>query len=299
MKKLLLLVLAVISFSSVAVASDCFNDPVYDLDWNAVVTTGAFVRDVACMEGSVVKTTAALHSVVHVIAETDGWYKVELSNGTTGWVGQWLIEKTNQGFNENVVDMDTLVDVNVDENEYIGDMYDIYGHLYEGSIWSLFNDGIIHGYSDGGFKPDSTLNRAELLKIVIEAAYTSDEFDDSSDACFSDVKSADWFSKYVCYAKKNNIVKGYSNGTFLPASEITIAEALKISMISFGLQQDEGDGFWYEYYVDTAEHFNFIPSDIIALYGDSDLSIFNNKITRGQMANLIDLIRKYDGGFDL
>ncbi|TAK05224.1 SH3 domain-containing protein [Patescibacteria group bacterium] len=74
-----------------ALAGDCFSDPVYERNEGATVTTGARVRDVACMEGSVVKTTLAVGTRVTIIAETDGWYKVRTTAGLEGWVGQWLL----------------------------------------------------------------------------------------------------------------------------------------------------------------------------------------------------------------
>ncbi len=77
-----------------AQAGDCFSDPIYDHDWTGTVTTGAFVRDVACMEGSTVISTLALGSTIAVTGETDGWWRVELSDGTTGWVGDWLLSVT-------------------------------------------------------------------------------------------------------------------------------------------------------------------------------------------------------------
>lgn len=74
-----------------AFAGACFEDPIYDRDWTATVTTGARVRDVACMEGSSVLTTLAVGSKVALIGETDGWYKVKTSDGKVGWVGQQLV----------------------------------------------------------------------------------------------------------------------------------------------------------------------------------------------------------------
>ncbi|MFO0764925.1 MAG: SH3 domain-containing protein [Patescibacteria group bacterium] len=75
----------------VAFAGDCFQDPIYDHDWTAMVTTGARVRDVACMEGSTVLTTLGVGTKVALIAETDGWYKVKTNDGKVGWVGQQLV----------------------------------------------------------------------------------------------------------------------------------------------------------------------------------------------------------------
>jgi len=72
-------------------ASGCFKDPIYEHDWTGEVTTGAFVRDVACMEGSEILTTLPVGTHIAVNGETDGWWRVRLSDGTEGWVGQWLI----------------------------------------------------------------------------------------------------------------------------------------------------------------------------------------------------------------
>lgn len=72
-------------------AGDCFADPVYTRNDGATVTTGARVRDVACMDGSTVMTTIAVGTRVTIIAETDGWYKVRTTAGLEGWVGQWLL----------------------------------------------------------------------------------------------------------------------------------------------------------------------------------------------------------------
>lgn len=72
-------------------AGECFSDPVHARNEGATVTTGARVRDVACMEGSTVMTTLPVGTRVTVIAETDGWYKVRTTAGLEGWVGQWLL----------------------------------------------------------------------------------------------------------------------------------------------------------------------------------------------------------------
>lgn len=81
-----------------AFAGDCFQDPIYDHDWTATVTTGARVRDVACMEGSTVLTTLGVGTKVALIAETDGWYKVKTNDGKTGWVGQQLVNVTQSHY---------------------------------------------------------------------------------------------------------------------------------------------------------------------------------------------------------
>ncbi|MBU1126310.1 SH3 domain-containing protein [Patescibacteria group bacterium] len=92
---LLILLTPMIVSPKIAHAGDCFEDPIYDRTWSGQITTGAFVRDVACMDGSVVKTTLPVGTQINITGETDGWYRIETSSGLTGWVGQWLIGVTD------------------------------------------------------------------------------------------------------------------------------------------------------------------------------------------------------------
>lgn len=80
-----------VSAVPVLASSECGVDPVYDRNTGGTVTTGARVRDIACMEGSAVLTTIPVGERVTIIGETDGWWKVRTASGIVGWVGQWLI----------------------------------------------------------------------------------------------------------------------------------------------------------------------------------------------------------------
>ncbi len=78
-----------------AKAADCGNDPVYTLDWAGKTTIGSRVRSIACMEGSDILTVLPSGTEVHIIGETDGWYKVQAGD-KIGWVGATLIKVTNK-----------------------------------------------------------------------------------------------------------------------------------------------------------------------------------------------------------
>ncbi|MBD3157072.1 hypothetical protein GF369_04570, partial [Candidatus Peregrinibacteria bacterium] len=56
-----------------------------------------------------------------------------------------------------------------DYYEYEG-FWDIGGHPYERYIEKLAQRGIIKGYSDGSFRPDAPVTRAEMAKMVLMAA---------------------------------------------------------------------------------------------------------------------------------
>lgn len=157
-------------------------------------------------------------------------------------------------------------------------------HKYSNAINFIASKGIVEGYSDGSYQPENILNRAELLKIVIEAVYY-DEFEPySSESCFTDVPAFKWYTKYVCFAKNTGIVVGYSDGSFKPAQKINFVEALKIAILSFGYNYEESEP-WYKSLVEEAGDRNFIPLDVVN---------FGQYFNRGQMADLITRILKYE-----
>ncbi|MBI2634403.1 S-layer homology domain-containing protein [Candidatus Peregrinibacteria bacterium] len=92
--------------------------------------------------------------------------------------------------------------------------------------------GLINGYSDGTFKPDAKINRAEAMKILLEA--TSYEKDAAASG-FKDVKAGDWFAVYVNYAVKAKIVSGFSDNTFRPQQNMTRGEVAKVIVKVLGM----------------------------------------------------------------
>ncbi len=139
------------------------------------------------------------------------------------------------------------------------------------------------GYPDGTYKPENVLNRAELLKIVVEAVY-EDEFEPYANSnCFDDVPVGEWYTQYVCFAKDMGIVVGYSGNEFKPETSINFVEALKISMEVFDYNYEESDP-WYKGFVDEAAERNFIPLEFAS---------FDQYMNRGQMADMITRILKF------
>ncbi|MBN2307218.1 S-layer homology domain-containing protein [Candidatus Peregrinibacteria bacterium] len=265
MKKLLLTLIAIIFLAPAALAGDCFQDPIYERDWNGEVTTGMFVRDVACMEGSVVLTTVPVGEVVKVIAETDGWYKVQTKDGIIGWSGQWLLQQTDKPF---------------EGNEPKEPLYDVVGHKYEAAVRYLAENEIISGYPDGSYKPDNSVNRAEFTKIIVGAKLGSEPAQPSSN-CFPDVDRNEWYATWVCYAKDQGIIGGYPDGTFKPANNINLAEATKILVNTLEVEMEYGpdsSGEWYEAFVRAMQNNNYIPDTF---------SSVSQLVNRSQMAEMV------------
>ncbi|MBU0982151.1 S-layer homology domain-containing protein [Patescibacteria group bacterium] len=100
------------------------------------------------------------------------------------------------------------------------------------AIDSLVELGIFEGYPDGSFKPNNDINRAELLKILIEGRDTTPSVNDYNN-CFPDV-GREWFAPYVCFAKVHGMIKGYPDGTFRPGETVNKVEALKMLFAVMG-----------------------------------------------------------------
>lgn len=103
---------------------------------------------------------------------------------------------------------------------------DIAGNKNQIAIQYLLDHGVISGYPDGTFKPNNTVNRAELLKILVGGQGVTPTVIDSKN-CFPDV-ATEWFAPYVCYAKAHGWVSGYPDGTFQPNKTVSSVEAIKM-----------------------------------------------------------------------
>ncbi|MBU1018500.1 MAG: S-layer homology domain-containing protein [Patescibacteria group bacterium] len=69
--------------------------------------------------------------------------------------------------------------------------------------------GIVEGYPDGTFRPSATVNKVEMLKIVLETAGTDLSEVDISEEIFSDIaatESTEWYRPYVYFAYENDLI---------------------------------------------------------------------------------------------
>ncbi|MBI4231637.1 S8 family serine peptidase, partial [Candidatus Peregrinibacteria bacterium] len=93
--------------------------------------------------------------------------------------------------------------------------------------------GIVSGYGDGTFRPAQAVNRAEALKILLEAAKL--KTGGVLKSPFTDVSTADWFAQYVDFAFSSQIVSGKSEDSFAPGDLVTRAEMAKMAIRTFEL----------------------------------------------------------------
>ncbi|MFA6521423.1 MAG: beta-propeller domain-containing protein [Candidatus Gracilibacteria bacterium] len=93
-------------------------------------------------------------------------------------------------------------------------------HPFIKGITYLKGKGLVKGYGDGTFQPDSSVSRAEFITMVMASVNTNPQ----GSNCFKDVKD-EWFAKFVCQAKTQKLISGYNDGTFKPNNNINFAEA--------------------------------------------------------------------------
>lgn len=94
----------------------------------------------------------------------------------------------------------------------------------------------IVGYTDGTFQPDGDMTRAEAAAIF--ARLISEKKAENISGTknnFTDVKSNEWYTGYVSYLEKYNIIKGYEDKTFRPDAPVTRAEFVSMTVRFYGL----------------------------------------------------------------
>lgn len=227
--------------------------------------------------------------------ELGGSYGYVISSDT---VLYWFLELVDQGIITEAFVAEAF------SNDYIEEVDD-----YDSSDTEIFTDvdfsddnaeaisylqsnGIVGGYPDGSFKPNNPLNRAELMKILVEGAgYTPDA--ETYKNCFPDV-TTDWYAPYVCFAEEQGWVEGYPDGTFLPANDVNKVEAIKmmleamdvdLEVATAAVYTDVAMGQWFTNYINTAYEWGLLEEEADSYYYPS------HEITRGGVSeNLYRLL---------
>ena len=101
--------------------------------------------------------------------------------------------------------------------------------------------GVIDGYADGSFKPEGTVTRAEMAKMIFTIRNGGN--DDASayktvTTSFKDI-NGHWAEGYVKYLQNTGIVAGKTATTFVPDAKVTTGEAMKMALVLAGYRADK------------------------------------------------------------
>lgn len=167
-------------------------------------------------------------------------------------------------------------------------------HPYFHAIQSLQDEGVIEGYLEDdnkrSFRALQPVNRAEAVKILMLASER--EIPNSREKIFDDVNGSAWFYNYVNTAAEDGIVKGFADGSFHPAAQVTRAEMLKMTLIAFGVPETEfvatDEEQWFEPYFRFGKNLRIISGN------DKP----HQSINRGEVAEIIYRTQKVaESGF--
>ncbi len=156
------------------------------------------------------------------------------------------------------------------------------------AIEYLHEQGIINGYEDGNFGPEDPVTRAQTTKIIGIPFNVSNS--GNYQEVFPDVTQEAWYFAYVMGAKQAGIIQGYEDGTFKPEQGVSLAEALKISLVAANINLEEAQK---NVFVDVLANDWFAPhflyaKDMNLVLADEDGKVTPNKqLSRGELAELI------------
>jgi hypothetical protein len=158
------------------------------------------------------------------------------------------------------------------------------------AIEYLRQQKVLKGYEDGTFRPDTRINRAEMVKLIanpyildtgrLNDCLTENMDDDDMTVFYTDVRRDTWYAAELCLAHTKTIVSGYPDGTFQPSNNLNFAEAAKIIVGTFALQTDThpDDERWFIPYVDALSERGAIPTSI---------DRFDDVINRSEVAQIM------------
>ena len=164
---------------------------------------------------------------------------------------------------------------------------DIAGHRYEANIQHLVELGVINGNPDGTFDPESPVNRAAALKIILESLRQLQQENGETPFVmptdfdlFSDMPKDVWYATYVAEGVEKKIVEGYADGTFKGENPVNLAETLKMLLLTYDVPVWSGTTEpWYKAYFDGAYKIDLLPR------GLEDPA---HLVTRAELAYMVD-----------
>ena len=165
---------------------------------------------------------------------------------------------------------------------------------YAPQVERLKDEGIV----DAGefFRPADSLNRAELIKMLITTIDGLKDYTPPPNPTFDDVRPGEWYTNYIEAAATLGITTGYADaegnltGLFGPGDPVTRAAATKMLVQAFDLKKNGADNTmypdvsindWFYDYVSVASSNKVVSGYDNGRFGPADL------VTRAQIAKML------------
>lgn len=128
----------------------------------------------------------------------------------------------------------------------------------EEAVGVLAGYGIITGYPDNSFKPDQTVTRAEMAKIIMVSAGFSDYIKNMT-SVYEDMRGH-WAESYVELANVLGFIKGISPTMYGPDNLIKFEEAYTMILRLLGYSDESLVGNWPSNYHEKAVALNLFEN---------------------------------------
>lgn len=113
-------------------------------------------------------------------------------------------------------------------------------------VATAFTNGIIKGNDDGTLKPETTVNRAEALKMLVLAMNLTKEL--------PNITNDYWYSAYMAYGKEHALITPDITGDYLPGATLSRGELCdllyRFSVSPYIGQSEYGKATYYGYSFD-------------------------------------------------
>ena len=162
---------------------------------------------------------------------------------------------------------------------------DIAGHWAEANINKLVAMGAVSGYSDGSFKPDANISRAEFVTVLVKAF----KLETKGGKVFEDTMNS-WAKDYIATATAYGITNGYNDQIF-GANDLITREQMVVMVVKAAKLIPEAGAInfadsisispWAQEAIATS-----IKKEIIKGFSDNTVRPGNNA-TRGEAITVI------------
>lgn len=169
---------------------------------------------------------------------------------------------------------------------------DMTGHWAENAVTRMQNLALIKGYTDGTFKPNERISRAEFV-VMLDRIFGFAGGRQSASAAFSDMSEKEWYYDALVRANGSGIIQGTDAAHLSPDLPITRQDAAAMADRAFQLSTGNEDEQALTGFKDGKEVADYAKKAFSYLIQEKIVNGYNGKlapksdITRAQAATLM------------